>query len=154
MNLPKFTPPMLILQATEAQFQRTVIEMAHYLGYRAHHETDSRRTNPGFPDLLLASPRRGQVVFFELKRESKHARPSVEQVEWLRTLRGSGHHAYVIRPSHFDLAESILRGEVAPPEVGTGNPDPLLAELVAQEENPIQIARVKRKESSRRPRRS
>lgn len=37
--------------AKELAWQKTIVEGAMYLGYKVHHETDSRRSNPGFPDL-------------------------------------------------------------------------------------------------------
>lgn len=49
----------------EARLQVQVIRHARRLGYRAYHTYDSRRSEGGFPDLVLVKPPR--VVFIELK---------------------------------------------------------------------------------------
>lgn len=67
------------LSITEAQWQRTVIEAAAALGWRCYHTHDSRRSQEGFPDLVLV---RDRVLFVELKIDKAHSKMSVPQLEW------------------------------------------------------------------------
>ena len=41
----------------ESDFQRAVIEMARLHGWLVYHTHDSRRSAPGFPDLVLVQGR-------------------------------------------------------------------------------------------------
>jgi hypothetical protein len=50
---------------TEKQLQGAVVELAKRLGYLVYHTFDSRRSNPGWPDLVLCKPPR--LIFAELK---------------------------------------------------------------------------------------
>lgn len=95
-------------QVTEKQLQDTVIRMAKLLDWLVYHTFDSRRSEPGFPDLCLVHPEHG-TVFIELKREK--GRLSPHQRHWIDTLLIAGQRAYVIRPSDMDFVEQLLRGE-------------------------------------------
>ncbi len=69
---------------TEAQFQAQVIKMATDIyGWEVFHDGDSRRSNAGFPDLVLVKD--GKLIFAELKRE-KESYPSEKQKLWLAKL--------------------------------------------------------------------
>lgn len=95
---------------TEAQLQAAVIELAELLGYLVFHSGDSRRdTGAGFPDLTMVKPPR--LVFAELKRQGRYARP--DQRAWLDALDDSGAEAYVWRPEHWSsgFIERVLRRE-------------------------------------------
>ena len=73
---------------TEAQFQTLVIEMATDIyKWEVFHDGDSRRSNAGFPDLVLVKD--GRIIFAELKRE-KNAYPSKAQMNWLAKRRDVG----------------------------------------------------------------
>ncbi len=50
----------------------------------AYHTFDSRNSQPGFPDLVLVHPRRGQIIFAELKAKGTY--PTTEQRFWLSAL--------------------------------------------------------------------
>ena len=89
---------------TEKQFQATVIEYAERLGYLVYHTYDSRRSQRGFPDLVMV--KEGRLVMAELKRETGRTKP--EQAEWLRLLRSAGVEAYIWRPSTWPEIESVL----------------------------------------------
>lgn len=95
-------------QVTEKQLQDTVVRMAKLLGWLVYHTYDSRRSEPGFPDLVLTHPDHG-TVFMELKREK--GRVSKYQHRWMETLAASGERVYLVRPSDMDTVESVLRGE-------------------------------------------
>ena len=81
---------------TEAAWQQTVIEYAELTGWYVYHNPDSRRSTPGFPDLVLI--RAPRVMFLELKREN--GRVSPVQREVLAELEGCrGVDVHVARPS-------------------------------------------------------
>ena len=100
---------------SEASFQRTVIEMARYLGWRVHHGRPGRTTagwrtpvsgDVGFPDLVLL--RGGRLIFAELKTE--RGRLSVGQKAWLLALGGvEWVEVQLWRPSDMGRIELALR---------------------------------------------
>ena len=45
---------------SEAEFQAQVVELARLRGWRTHHHYDSRRSTPGWPDLVMV--RRGRMA--------------------------------------------------------------------------------------------
>jgi hypothetical protein len=90
---------------SEAQLQDTVIALAKRFGWLVYHSYDSRRSQPGFPDLVLV--RGAWVIFAELKTEK--GRTSDDQHKWLCRLRGASRmQAVVWRPSDLDLIEVML----------------------------------------------
>ena len=56
--------------------------MALQLGYLCYHTRDSRRSNPGFPDLCMVGNKR--LIFAELKSET--GKVTLEQQDWLNRL--------------------------------------------------------------------
>lgn len=93
----------------ERDWQRQVRDLADTLGYRrAYHTFDSRRSDTGFPDLVLVSPQRKRVVYLELKREK--GKVSERQAEWIRDLHRAGAEVYVARPRHLDALAKVLGG--------------------------------------------
>jgi hypothetical protein len=100
---------------TEAEFQTQVIEIARYRGWMVMHQRPAQiRTgrwitavqgDAGFPDLVLARPVAGDLIFAELKKEG--GRVSALQKAWIRTLSLTGAEAYIWYPS--DLTEIITR---------------------------------------------
>jgi len=111
MSDPAGFPPNLVRDnATEQAWMNAVIEMAEWLGYTVHHETDSRKTNPGYPDITAVHPVHG-CVWFETKRQTRPASYTAEQRHWIATLQASGQVAAVIQPSDGDWVEAVLRGE-------------------------------------------
>lgn len=66
----------------ERDFQQQVLDYARLCGWRAYHAFDSRRSEPGFPDLVLV--RGDRLIFAELKTLS--GRLEASQLEWLNEL--------------------------------------------------------------------
>lgn len=65
-----------------------------------HHETDSRRSRAGFPDLFIADEDYGRLIFAELKKQKGKADP--EQVKWLNILAATGIcEVYLWKPEHY-----------------------------------------------------
>ena len=93
---------------TEAEFQTQVIEIAQLRGWMVMHQRPAQiRTgrwitaiqgDAGFPDLVLARPRLGDLIFAELKKEGGRISPL--QKAWLRTLHDAGGEAYIWYPSN------------------------------------------------------
>ena len=114
------SPAAVLARAvTEKQLQANVIQCAKLYGWLVFHAYDSRRSEPGFPDLVLAHPC-GRLLFAELKTE--RGKLSAAQEAWLETLvmvtrvtwrYGAPDGAvgvYVWRPRdwHSGLIESVL----------------------------------------------
>ena len=58
------------MPAGEAELLANVIELAELCGWLVYHTYDSRRSNPGFPDLTMMRCRPvKQLMFVELKSE-------------------------------------------------------------------------------------
>lgn len=102
----KLTPQEQSLRAeTEKEFQERVRNLARALGWLVYHTHDSRRCEPGFPDLVMV--RAPRLLFMELKREG--GRFSQDQIHWLQELKACGVEVYTARPSAWADVERILR---------------------------------------------
>ncbi len=95
------------VRVTEKEFQTQVLQLARLNGWQTYHTFDSRRSAPGFPDLLLVRPPR--CLFVELKATAGRLRPA--QVEWLDELAEveRAPEAYLWRPGDFGDIQSTLR---------------------------------------------
>lgn len=90
----------------EDAFQAQVIQLATVLGWRhIYHTHDSRRSQAGFPDLVMIRDRR--ILYAELK--SERGRVSEAQVEWLDALNQTGSEWYVWRPHNWDQIVKALK---------------------------------------------
>jgi hypothetical protein len=78
----------------EREWQSQVTEAARTLGWRVYHTHDSRRSEPGWPDLALV---RDRLIMAELKTEA--GRLSESQRTWIDSLANAGVEVYVWRPS-------------------------------------------------------
>lgn len=95
---------------SEAAFQQQITNLATWYGFTLQYHThDSRRSNPGWPDLVLCRP--PEVLFIEVKTAKGRIRP--EQQEWVDSLVACGLEAMIIRPADFDqIHERLARGRV------------------------------------------
>ncbi len=84
---------------SEAELQTNVREIARLGGWLVYHTNDSRRSDKGFPDLVMVHPLSGRIVYVELKSEKGRIRP--EQRQWIDALSRSGRDVYVWRPEHW-----------------------------------------------------
>lgn len=89
---------------TEKQFQQAVVDLATLCGWKHYHPFDSRRSDPGWPDLVLA--RCGRLLFRELKTEK--GRVTDSQAGWLFVLESAGQDVAVWRPSMWTEIEATL----------------------------------------------
>ena len=90
---------------TEKELLACVRELARLAGWLCYHTHDSRRSEPGFPDVVLV--RGGRVLFRELKVGRNHVTPT--QARWLDRLREAGADAAVWRDTDW-LDGTIERG--------------------------------------------
>lgn len=97
---------------SEAELERQVRHIARDLGVLLYHTFDSRKSAPGFPDLVLVGKR---VAYRELKKEN--GRVTAGQETWLAALVAAGQDACVWRPSDL-LAGRIARKLAALAGVG------------------------------------
>lgn len=94
----------------EHAFQQQVEGLARVYGWRRYHTHDSRRSNAGFPDLVLV--RGPELLFVELK--TARGRVRREQLEWLEALRAvPGIEVYLWRPEDWDALHARLARERA-----------------------------------------
>lgn len=90
----------------ERDIQDMMEEAAGYLGWRCFHDRDSRRNNPGFPDLVCVKG--GKLLALELKTEKGRIRP--EQEVWIAELaQVPGVTARIVRPSDLDEILTLLQ---------------------------------------------
>ena len=78
------TTPTLAM--SERQLQDAVVELATWCKWMSYHTFDSRRSAPGFPDLVLL--RRDRIIAVELK--SAIGKVTGEQQRWLDALGNAG----------------------------------------------------------------
>jgi hypothetical protein len=87
---------------TETELQTEVIKIAKRFSWIWYHVpgAHSRRTKPGFPDLVLLHPATGRLLFAELKADK--GKVSDTQQRWIDALTDGGHDVVVWRPEHLD----------------------------------------------------
>jgi hypothetical protein len=89
----------------EAEWQRQVVDLARMYGWLVYHTFDSRRSEPGFPDLTLVNR---TFVIAELKTD--RGRLSPDQQKWLERLGAAGVEVHVWRPRDLDdVVERLSR---------------------------------------------
>lgn len=88
----------------EQQWQANVIELCKYLGYIVYHTHDSRRSEPGFPDLVIVGNNR--CLFRELKTENGEVTSA--QLMWGGALIAAGMDWSIWRPSDIEQVKKEL----------------------------------------------
>lgn len=95
---------------TEAELQQSIIDAAGKLGYRHYHTRDSRRSDYGWPDLVLVHEVFRRVLFIEVKSAGGKVTPSQES--WLDALARCGQEVYIVRPEQYEeIIEVLMLGE-------------------------------------------
>jgi len=90
---------------SEKDFMDSIVELARNTGWLVYHPYDSRRSEPGFPDLVMTKPKR--LVIAEIKTEKGKTSPA--QDKWLETLRTArGVKVKLWRPSDWPEIERTL----------------------------------------------
>lgn len=94
------------VRLSEKQFQSQVVEFARLHGWLVYHTYDSRRSTPGFPDLVMIR----DIVLLVAELKVGTNTPTAEQHRWLSAYSRAGALAYVWRPENWSDIESILGG--------------------------------------------
>lgn len=94
---------------TEEELQKTITEAAMNHGYQVHHETDSRKSRGGFPDLHICG--HGRQFVFELKSDRGESRP--DQRVWIREYQRAGVDARFVYPEDLDAVLAELQRSAA-----------------------------------------
>lgn len=92
---------------TEKALQEAIVEASGYLGYRHFHAFDMRRSDSGFPDLILLRQRDGRRFAIECKTE--RGKPTQAQLDWLSLFAACGIPSMIVRPSDLDNVLEMLR---------------------------------------------
>lgn len=113
----RLTPEQKALRTiTEAQWQRTVQDIAIASGWAFYHAPDNRpivskggrryvqNIRAGYPDLTLV--RGTRLIYAELKRET--GKTTEEQDVWLQRFALAGAETYVWRPSDLEDVKKTL----------------------------------------------
>lgn len=95
-HAPYIPPVTLPADLLELPFMEEVRTYATHCGWLTYHTYSSKKSDPGFPDMVLI---RGQdVLFVELKTNERTSTPSQEQTTWLYALEYAGQASYLWRP--------------------------------------------------------
>lgn len=98
---------------SEKVFQAQIVDLARAVGFKQiYHTYSSRRSAPGFPDLVLI---RDRVIFIEVKAE--RGKLSEAQKGWLRALQQAGCDAFVVRPRDLESLAQVLAARIPAPIV-------------------------------------
>ncbi|MFA7094825.1 MAG: VRR-NUC domain-containing protein [Thermovirgaceae bacterium] len=100
---------------TEKQLLGVVRDLALLLGWLFYHTHDSRRSDPGFPDLVLV--RQSHLIFAELKSEKGRLTP--DQRAWLTELEEVARCSRGTVSAHLWRPSDWLNGIIAE-ELGYG----------------------------------
>nr|PZM91078.1 MAG: VRR-NUC domain-containing protein [Thermocrispum agreste] len=106
--MPTTASRPLAAAMSEAELLAAVRQACRTLGLLCYHTHDSRRSERGFPDLVIVGAER--VIYRELK--SARGRLSAEQRAWLDALVRAGQDADVWRPGDL-YSGRIIRELVA-----------------------------------------
>ena len=82
---------------SEDEWLALVRLMALTAGWLTYHTHRSERSEPGWPDLVLA--KRQRVAFVELKTDARTSKVTKAQAEWLDALALAGQLCAVWRPA-------------------------------------------------------
>lgn len=94
-----------MLQETEKGFQQAIVDYAKLNGWSVYHTFDSRRSEPGFPDLIML--RHGEQIVAEVK--SAKGKLTNDQRGWLDAFAACPHcETYLWRPEHWDYIVARL----------------------------------------------
>ncbi|KKM97470.1 hypothetical protein LCGC14_1167650 [marine sediment metagenome] len=103
------------LELTERQWQAQIVKAAEAVGWLCYHTYDSRRSQKGFPDLVLVKA--PVIIFAELKvkpADVKAGKLTLEQDTWVRALAECSNlnlKVFVWRPNDWPEVERVLKGE-------------------------------------------
>lgn len=90
---------------TEKQFMAQIVQLARLCGWLVYHTHDSRRSEPGFPDLLMLKD--GRIVVFECKVGKNKL--TADQERWMLAFREVENCTmFVVYPDSWPLIKTLL----------------------------------------------
>jgi hypothetical protein len=93
---------------SEAQLLEAIRQAASLYGWLCYHTHDSRRSAPGFPDLVLCHPTTGRLLCWELK--SATGTLTADQWHWFDALSHSpATDVRIVRPADLDIVLDLLQ---------------------------------------------
>jgi hypothetical protein len=112
LNASSVTCPRCLQQmqprVSEKAVMAAIRRVARREGWRTYHTHNSKRSEPGFPDLVLVKP--PVVLFTEVKRAGEQ--PTLEQQRWLEALqRCTQVETYVWYPDDMGTIVARLQGD-------------------------------------------
>jgi hypothetical protein len=94
------------MRLAERDWQQRVVDLARLRRWRTYHVFDSRRSEPGWPDLVML--REARCVVAELK--SEHGRLTTAQEVWLTAFRQvPAVEVFVWRPADWQTVIGVLK---------------------------------------------
>ena len=115
-----------MLEMSEGELQRGIVECAEWHGWMAYHVTNVKETlltynttAPGFQDWNLVHAERALIVYAELKRKGKQ--PTAKQRAWGQAVALAARHcpervySVLWKPEHYDEAIDFLMGRTNTP---------------------------------------
>jgi VRR-NUC domain len=98
-------PASVAAELSEKDFMEAVVDLAKRNGWRCYHAFSSRKSEAGFPDLVLL--RGSRLIVAELKVGD--GRTTAAQDSWLEAFADAGVLAVVWRPEQWESIERELR---------------------------------------------
>ena len=95
------------IKPTEKDFQASVVKVARQTRWLVYHTYDSRRSEPGFPDLVLV--RGNRLLFRELKVDARPSRVTADQRKWLDAPKAAGQDAGLWSPEDWNEILETLK---------------------------------------------
>ena len=89
---------------SERHFMDRIRSLAQAHGYRCYHTHDARRSEPGFPDLILCDG----VSCLAVETKTNTGKLTPEQQIWLSLLEHAGVETHIWRPKDWLLIETRL----------------------------------------------
>ena len=91
---------------SEAQFQARIIYEAHLAGWWVYHTYDSRKSQPGWPDLHMYHAETGRKLIVECK--VNNAYPTFTQKKVHELMKACGDEVLIWRPQNIDYILKTL----------------------------------------------
>lgn len=101
--IPLDAPAPIALEISEKVFQRAVTDLMKRTGWKWHHQTISRKSAAGWPDLVAC---RERIIFIELKSETGTL--EAEQANWRDRIIAAGGEWHLWSPSDWAKIVEVL----------------------------------------------
>jgi hypothetical protein len=88
---------------THKVFQKAITDLAERNAWDWHHQTVSKKSKEGWPDLMLF---RERIVAIEVKVEPD--KPTAAQLRWLDIINAAGGEAFVAYPADWAKVVEVL----------------------------------------------